>query len=139
MRDNVISDVASPMPTVSGRTKRPQENHATMEYDGAEMETKAQRKSSICFGIGSDDVTGEINAADYDEELKEMATKHEEALEAKQCFVHIRAKRSSNKDLRLLSRMTKSPEFKRVNIQGPGIESVVTNSAYVAALLERAQ
>ena len=29
-------------------------------------------------------MTGEINAADYDEELKEMATKYEEAFEAKQ-------------------------------------------------------
>ena len=53
--------------------------------------------------------------------------------------MHIRAKRSSKKDLRMLSRTTKSHEFKRVNIQGPGIESVVTNSAYAASLLERAQ
>ena len=28
--------------------------------------------SSICFAIGSDNVTGDINAVDYDEELKEM-------------------------------------------------------------------
>ena len=111
-----------------------------MEYDGADVvETKTQRIFSICFGIGSDDVTGEINAEDYDEELKEMATKYEAALKAGQCFVHIRAKRSSNKDLRMLSRMTKTQEFKKVNIQGPGIESVITNSAYVAALLEGAQ
>ena len=48
-------------------------------------------------------------------------------------------KRSSNKDLKMLSRMTKGQEFKRANIQGPGIESVVTNSAYIAASLERAQ
>ena len=83
MRDNVISDVASPMPTASGGTTRPQEEHATMDYDGSEVETKTHRISSICFGIGSDDVTGEINAADYDEELKEMTTRYEEALEAK--------------------------------------------------------
>ena len=83
-RDNVISDVASPVPVASGGTKRPQEDHATMDYDGSEVETKTQRISAICLGIGSDDVTGEINVADYDEELKEMVTRYEEALEAKQ-------------------------------------------------------
>jgi len=106
--DNVFSDVATPTPAAGGGTKRPQEDHAMMDYDGAEVETKTQRISSICFGIGGDDVTGEINAVDYDEELKEMANKYEAALEAEQCFVHIRAKRSSNKDLKMLSRLTKS-------------------------------
>ena len=139
MEGNVISDVVSPEPRAGSGTKRPQEDHATMEYDGAEVETKTQRISSIYLSMGSDDVTGEINAEDYDAELGGMETKYEEALEAKQCFVHIRTKRSSNKDLRMLSRMTGSQEFKRVNLQGPVIDSVVTNSAYVAELLGRAR
>ena len=76
---------------------------------------------------------------DYDEELKETANTYKAALEAEHCLVHIRAKRSSNKDLEMLSRMTQSQQFKRVNVQGAGIESVITNSAYIAALLEKAQ
>ena len=122
---NVISDVASPGSSAGGGTKRPQEDHATMEYDGAEAETKTHRISSIYLRMGSDDITGEINAEDYDADLGEMANKYGEAIVAKQGFVHIRAKRSSNKDLRMLSRMTGSREFKRVNLQGPAIDSVV--------------
>ena len=112
----VICDVASPMPTVSGGTKRPQENHATMDYDGAEMETKTQRISSICFGIGSEDISGEMSAFEYDEELKEMASEYKAAVEDGLCFVHIRATRSSNKDLRMLSQLTHYRQFKRVNL-----------------------
>ena len=85
--------------------------------------------------MGSDDVTGEANAEDYAAELKEIASRYEEALEAEQCCVHIRAKRSSNRDLKMLSRMTGSQGLKMVNRQGPDLESVITNSAYVAALL----
>ena len=58
---------------------------------------------------------------------------------AEQCFVHVHAKRSSNKDLKMLSRMTNSQEFKRVNLQGPDFESLVTNSAYIATILDGAQ
>ena len=136
---NVISDVVSPEPREGNGAKRPQDDHATMEYDGAEVETKTQRISSIYLSTGRDDVTGEINAEDYDAELRKMEAKYEEVLEAKQCFVHIRAKRSSNKDLRMLSRMMEGAELKRVSIQSPFIDSVVTNSAYVAELLGRAR
>ena len=45
-----------------------------MEYDGVDLEHKTQRISSICFGIGSNDIAGEINALDYEEELKEMTS-----------------------------------------------------------------
>ena len=68
--DNVSSAAATPTPAAGGGTKRPQEDNAMMDYDGAEVEAKTQRNSSICFGISSDDVTGEINAVDYDEELE---------------------------------------------------------------------
>ena len=96
MDDNVISDAVSPEPREASGAKRTQEDHATMEYDGAEVEANTQRISSIYLSTGRDDVTGEINAEDYDAKLNEMKAKCEEVLEAKQCFVHIRAKRSSN-------------------------------------------
>ena len=51
----------------------------------------------------------------------------------------IRAKRSSNKDLKMLSRLTGNKGFKKVNLQSSDFESVITDSAYVAALLEGAQ
>lgn len=98
---DVISDVAPTNPRVSGGMKRPQEDHAAMEYDGSEVEVKAQRSSSICLGIGSDDITGEMNAEGYEADIRSMAGRYQEALEDKQCFVQIRAKRSSNKDLRM--------------------------------------
>ena len=63
-----------------------------MDYDGTEVEAKTQRISSICLGIGNDDITGEVDAVGYDEELEAMASQYKAALEADQCFVHIRAK-----------------------------------------------
>ena len=70
--------------------------------------------SSVCLGIGSDDITGEVNREQCEEELEDMASAYEKAVKADECFVHIRAKRSSNRDLRTLSRMTGSRQFKKV-------------------------
>ena len=39
----------------------------------------------------------------------------------------------------MISRMIGSHEFKKINFQSSGSESVITNSAYMAALLDRAQ
>ena len=47
----VISDDAVADARISGGVKRNQEDHATMEYDGSEVEVKSQRISSIHFGI----------------------------------------------------------------------------------------
>ena len=110
---NAISDVVTTVPCPGGGTKRPQEDHASIDYDGAEVEANTQRISSICLGIGSDDITGEVDAVGYAEGLEAMARQYRAALEADQCFVHIRTKRSSNKDLKMLSRMTKSQDFKK--------------------------
>ena len=110
-----------------------------MDYDGLEMETKTQRISSICLGVSSDDSTGEVDATCHDEDLGEMAAQYKAALEAGHCFVHIRATRSSNKDLKMLSRLTGNKGFKKVNLQSSDFESVLTDSVYVAALLEGAQ
>ena len=77
----------------NGGVKRNQEDHATMEYDGSEVEVKAQRISSTCLGIGSDDIASELNAEDCEAYLRDMAEKYQEALGNKQCFVHVRAKK----------------------------------------------
>ena len=70
--------------------------------------------------------------------MKEMARQYKAAVESEQCFVHVRAKRSSNTDLKMLSRMTNIQDFKKVNLQGPDFESVITNSAYIATMLDGA-
>ena len=57
------------------------EEHVVIEYDGTEIEHKSQRISSIRLGIGSDDISGELNVPDYDEELLEMANEYQAALE----------------------------------------------------------
>ena len=56
MEGVVISDDAAADARASGGVKRNQEDHATMEYDGSEVEVKSQRISSIHFGIGSGSV-----------------------------------------------------------------------------------
>ena len=61
---------------------------------------KAPKISSICLGIGSADKIGELNARDYDEDLKAMAEEYDAAIKSGGCFVHVRAKQSSNTDLR---------------------------------------
>ena len=72
---DVISDAAATESRANGGVKRNQEDHATMEYDGSEVEVKAQRISSICLGIGSDDIAGELNAEDCEADLRDMAEK----------------------------------------------------------------
>ena len=94
--------------------------------------------SSIRLGIGSADKIGELNARDYDDDLRTMAEEYRTAIEAGECFVHVRAKQSSNQDLRMLSQLTGGGKFRKVNLSGIGMESVVTKSGYLADLLEKA-
>ena len=58
---SVISDAVATVPTGLGGRKRPQDEHAVMEYDGEELEHKTQKISSIFFGIGSEDIVGEMS------------------------------------------------------------------------------
>ena len=51
----------------------------------------------------------------------------------------MRSKQSSNKDLRMLSQLTQGGRFKKVNLEGMGMESVITNSSHLAEVLEKAQ
>ena len=53
--------------------------------------------------------------------------------------MHVRAKQSSNRDLKMLSRLTGENKFHRVTLAGTGMESVITNSAYLAGVLEEAK
>ena len=92
----------------------------------------------MCFGIGSSDKLGELKAEEYDEELRTMADEYKAALDAGGCFVHIRPKHSSNKDLKMLSQLTGKKNFIRVNLEGEKMESVVTNSKYIAEVLKKA-
>lgn len=50
----------------------------------------------------------------------------------------MRSKQSSNRDLRMLSRLTGGGDFQKVNMTGVGMESVVTNSTHLANVLMRA-
>lgn len=54
-------------------------------------------------------------------------------------FVRIRKRRSSNKDLSVLSRLTEGSKFYRVNLQGKEMESIVTNSARLASIIKEAE
>ena len=39
----------------------------------------------------------------------------------------------------MLSHLTQSRQFKRINMQGAGMDSVITNSTYLAEVVEKAQ
>ena len=62
---------------------------------------KVPKISSICFCIGSANKIGELNAREHEEDFKAMAEEYLSAIESGGCFVHVRAKQSSNKDLRM--------------------------------------
>ena len=57
---------------------------------------KTPKISSICLGIGSADKEGEVPAEEQEEEVKAMAEEYLRAIETGGCFVHVRAKQSSN-------------------------------------------
>ena len=80
-----------------------------------------------------------MSPLEYDEGLKKMESEYKAVVEDGRCFVHIRTKRSTDKDLRMLSQLTHYRRFKRVNLQGDGIDSIITNFEYIASPIERAQ
>ena len=65
-----------------------------------------------------------------------MAEGYRERDAAGECFVPIRKQNSSNRDLRALSGLTKGTKFCKVNLKGKLEESVITNSARLASLIE---
>lgn len=53
--------------------------------------------------------------------------------------MHIRSRNSSNRHLKALSGLTKGARFHRINLQGKFEESIITNSAKLASLIEEAK
>ena len=74
------------------------------EPDEGEAPGKAQRIFSICVGHGATDKIGEVKAKEYDEDLKAMVEGYRARNAVGECFVHIRKRHSSNKDLSVLNR-----------------------------------
>ena len=60
---------------------------------------KTQKIMSICLGISSADKKGEMQAKEYEDELRQMVSEYESQTEIGQPFVHIRKCWSSNRDL----------------------------------------
>ena len=65
-----------------------------------------------------------------------MTGKYENRNAAGECFVHIRKKHPSKKDLKALSRLTRGNKFYKVNLRSHDAESVLTNSARLAKVIE---
>ena len=72
----------------------------------------------------------------YADDLKMMAEEYRERDSLGECFVHIRKRHSSNNDLRALSGLTKGGKFYKVNLAGEEAESILTNSAKLANIIE---
>ena len=93
---------------------------------------------SVCLGIGSADKIGEVATQEQEEELKAMADEYLKAMETGGCFVHVRTKQPSNRDLKMVSRLTGGSRFQKFNFTGADVESVITNSTHLATLLQEA-
>lgn len=65
-----------------------------------------------------------------------MAEEYRELDAAEECFVQIRKRNSSNRDLRALSGLAKGVQFHNVNSKGKLDESIITNSSKLASLIE---
>ena len=108
-----------------------------------EMTMKHQKKvqdiMSICVGQGAADRIGRLSAIEYKEDLEKMAKEYRDRDAAGECFMHIRSRNSSNRDLRALSGLTSGARFHRVNLKGNFEESIITNSSRLASLIEDAK
>ena len=78
---------------------------------------------------------GEVTKKEQEDELKTMAAEYLKAIETGECFVHLRPKHSSNRDLRMLTQLTGYSKFRKVNFEGSEVESVITNSDRLAEVL----
>ena len=107
-----------------------------MTWNDDEALDNVQKILSICVGQGAADKKGEVGADDYSEDLKTMAEEYRERNSFGECFVHIRKRHSSNKDLRALSGLTNGGKFYKVNLDGDEAESILTNSAKLAKIIE---
>ena len=90
-------------PNNSRSTKR----EADSTPDDDEAPEKVQRIMSVCVGQGAADKLGKLSAIEYKEDLEKMAKEYAERNDAGECFVHIRSRNSSNRDLRALSGLSR--------------------------------
>ena len=90
---------------------------------------------SICIGQGVTDKMRRLSAAEYMEDLERMAEKYRDRDAVGECFVHVRSRNSSNRDLRALSELTHGARFHRVNLKGKFEESIITNVSRLASLI----
>ena len=79
---------------------------------------------------------GEVKAKEYDKDLEVLVEGYRARNAVGECFVHIRKRHSSNKDLNVLNRPTEGCKFYKVNLQGRGMESIVTNSVRLASIIK---
>ena len=107
--------------------------------DGQGSPSKTPKISNVCFGIGSADKVGEATKKEQEDELKAMAEEYLKAIETGECFVHLRPKHSSNRDLRMLTQLTCHDKFRKVNFEGSEVESVTTNSNHLAEVLKKSK
>ena len=114
-------------------------NHDLLkEADEDESPEKSQKISSICFGIGPSDKKGELGEREYKEELEAMAEEYQSQVKVGSCFVHVRKRHSSNRDMKMLNDLTGGTRFYKVNLHNGEAESILTNSEHIAALLREA-
>ena len=76
---------------------------------------------------------------EYEEDLKKLAEEYKTRSGVGECFVQIRKKHSSNRDLRALSELTKGGKSHTINLHGEEAESILTNSAHLASAIEQAK
>ena len=101
-----------------------------------EAPDKVQKIMSICIGEGAADKRVGISVDAYADDSKKMAEEYRERDSSGECFVHNRKKYSSNRDLRALSGLTKRVTLYKVNLGGKEAESIFTNSAKLANIIE---
>ena len=112
----------------------------TIEYawDADEAPEKTQKLNSVCISLGAADKVGESLKEEYEEDLKEMVEAYKKCSEGGECFVHIRKKQSSNRDLRALSCLTKGTKFYKVYLESSEIDSIIPNPSGILKMVKAA-
>ena len=71
--------------------------------------------------------------------MQVMAEEYKNKDDAGGCFVHLRKKRSSNRGLRALREIARDGKLYSVKLKGNEAESILTNSAYLAKVIDDAE
>lgn len=104
------------------------------------MPEKSQKIPSVVVGYGAADKIGEAPCQEeYEKDLQLMAEEYQNRDNAGECFVHIRERHSSNRDLSALRELSRGGKIRSVNLRGKEAESILTNSAHLAKMIEKAE